>query len=130
MKNKIFIKSVLGDYNLSGIQEQLVIEACISDEWDIKKDFDGCTSVSDLLHLGYPIDCLRHDFDWITGRGGKLSDQIFYDLMIARGVSKWRARKRYLGVRLAWFGWYKWKHRNNKRPPTEAMKLWEKNNKK
>lgn len=107
----------------SSLQKELIFEAIKSNEWALKTDYDGCTGVSDLNHLGFPFDCLVHDFHWITGRGGALSDKIFYDLMIARGVPKWRARKRYLGVRLGWFGFYKWKHltKGNKRENTFFM---------
>ena len=118
-------------YNLNYIQERLIMEAIWSDEWDMIKQYDGCTAVPEFHINKYVFDCFVHDFHWQSGRGGKVADQIFYSLMIARGFPKFKAKKRYLGVRIAWHLWYKWKHKkkNNVKPLTLGMKNWLKNNK-
>ena len=114
--------------NLSPLLISLVEEALSDyhaevDGWDFIDDCDGCTGVHDYHPDKWVFDCLTHDFHWRCGRGGLISDKIFYDLMVARGFPKWKAGKRYIGVRIAWMTKYKWKHKRNGniKPLTIAM---------
>lgn len=114
-------------FDLTYLQEQLILEAINSKEWDLVADYDGCTGVPEF-HINKVIfPCFVHDFHWQSGRGGIVSDRIFYEMMLAQGFPKWKARKRYLGVRLAWNLVYKWKHKRkcNVRDLTNYMKIWE-----
>lgn len=113
-------------YNLEDIQIAIIEDALTSDEWNFLTDYDGCTAVSEFHYDKYVFDCFVHDYFWITGRGGKLSDKIFYDLMLKRGLGKYVSMKRYIGVRLSWKLFYKWKHlkNGNVRPLTYNMKLY------
>jgi len=84
-----------------------------SNEWDWTT-CDGCTGVSELhFPQGYRFPpCVRHDFDcWMAStaltnedrdfRRG-IGDELFYRSQLAFGVSPWRARLRWLGVRTYW----------------------------
>ena len=88
----------------------LIREALDSDKWDWFRDCDGCTGVSEMYWptIYFP-PCLRHDFDWQTGRGGLQSNVRFYRIQRAYGVSAFRAGVRMAGVTVAWFGWAKWR---------------------
>jgi hypothetical protein len=88
----------------------LIREALDSDKWDWFRDCDGCTGVSEMYWptIYFP-PCLRHDFDWQTGRGGWRSNVRFYRIQRAYGVSAFRAGVRTAGVTVAWFGWAKWR---------------------
>jgi hypothetical protein len=88
----------------------LIREALDSEKWDWFRDCDGCTGVSEMYWptIYFP-PCLRHDFDWQTGRGGWRSNVRFYRIQLAYGVSAFRAGVRAAGVTVAWFGWAKWK---------------------
>ena len=123
---KYQIREHYRECNLKPIYQILVEEALESDEWDFMTDYNGCTAVSELHYDYYVFDCFVHDFLWITGRGGKIADKIFYDLMIARGLGKYIAKKRYIGVRIAWNTVYRWKHKfnGNVRPHTYGMELY------
>jgi len=81
--------------------------------WNPSLEYDGCSVVQDHYHPS--ISCFVHDFFWRTGHGGSDSDKLFYKLMLKEGVNKPKAIKRYLGVRLAWFFYYKWKYINYKK---------------
>jgi hypothetical protein len=101
---------------------KLVEEAFNDGEWDIVNEYNGCTAVQDYYH---PCPaCFVHDFMWITGRGGIISDRIFYHLMIAEGMSKPKAVRRWFAVRTAWYTYFMWKYiiRRNWKKPTNAMK--------
>lgn len=95
----------------------LVHDACNSYEWDVISQYNGCTIVQDLIH---PCPaCFCHDFMWISGHGGKVSDYIFKELMLAEGMKKCKAKRRFIGVRVGWFFWFKWKRKQQK--PTKNM---------
>ena len=88
----------------------LVREAVDSPEWDWFKDCDGCTGVSEMYWpTKYFPPCLRHDFDWQTGRGGWRSNVRFYRIQRAYGVSAIQAGVRAAGVTAAWYAWFKWR---------------------
>lgn len=82
-------------------------EAIYSTEWQ-PLTYDGCTVVQDTYHPCLP--CFIHDYLWRTGRGGKVSDQIFYDLMILDGTNKVKAWCMWFGVRMTWTFIFQWKY--------------------
>ncbi len=87
----------------------LVREAVDSPEWDWFKDCDGCTGVSEMYWpTKYFPPCLRHDFDWKTGRGGWAANVRFYRIQRAYRMSALQAGTRFVGVTAAWYAWFKW----------------------
>ena len=92
--------------------QALIVEALDSPAWDWFRDCDGCTAVSEVYWptIYFP-PCLRHDFDWRTGRGGWEANHRFYRIQRAYGVGRFRAGTRFVGVTLGWFGWFKWRRR-------------------
>lgn len=99
----------------------LIIEALDSKQWDVLKQYNGCTIVQDWIH---PCPaCFCHDYMWITGRGGIMSDGIFKALMKAEGMPKGKINRRWLGVRLGWlFGYYwKYKIKGTLKKPSKSM---------
>jgi hypothetical protein len=111
--------------NLEAIHYRLIEEAVYSNEWDFMVDYDGCTAVAELHYDYYVFDCFVHDFHWKTGRGGKVADKIFLEMMLRRGLGWYVAYKRYYGVRLTWNLKYKRKHKKygNVKELTEYMKI-------
>lgn len=99
----------------------LIKEAFNSTSWNVCQDFDGCTLVQDFKHPS--LACLPHDYMWICGHGGPMADRIFYNLMIAEGMNKNKAFRRWLAVRVAWIVFFQWKNiiKRNWKKPTKAM---------
>lgn len=103
---------IYGSFKLLNIPkavQALVLEALHSDQWDWFKECDGCTCVSEP---GWPSKyyppCVRHDYEWRTGRGGWDSNARFYALSRAYHMEGWRSGMRWFGVTLGWYGWMKW----------------------
>jgi hypothetical protein len=93
----------------------LVREALDSTEWDWFKDCDGCTAVSEMYWpTKYFPPCLRHDFDWQTGRGGWDANVRFYRIQRAYRMSAIHSGVRFIGVTAAWFAWFKWRRQVEK----------------
>lgn len=117
------IKASFFVYNIPPIAQRVILEALNFPEWDWFEDCDGCTAVPNYWVNKYSPSCTVHDGHWRTGRGGKVSDVIFRYLCQLYGFPKYQSKKRFIGVRLAWFGFYKWKHllNGNKKEPTPAM---------
>ncbi len=89
--------------------QTLIREALDSTEWDWYLDCDGCTAVSEVYWpTKYFPPCLRHDFDWATGRGGWDANVRFYRTQRAYRMSALQAGTRFLGVTISWFAWCKW----------------------
>lgn len=114
---------------LDGYYEELFLnlvkEACDSKEWNPPIDFNGCTMVQDYYHPS-PF-CFVHDYMGITGRGGKISDALFYYLMKEKGISGFSAYTRWLGVRIGWYSFFLWKHiikRTYKKPSDNMINLY------
>jgi hypothetical protein len=107
------IKDTFHLYNLPKEFADIILEALYSTEWDWFTDCDGCTGVPDLTYLKYHPACIVHDYFWVTGRGGKVSDKIFFKLMLLYKKGWTVSLARYTAVKLAWVGWYKWKHKLN-----------------
>ena len=97
-------------FGLSTKHRGLILEALDSEEWDWFRDCDGCTAVSELhWPTKYFPPCLRHDFDWIRGRGDWAASRRFYDLQRAYGVPIWRSALRAGAVTFVWYTWAKWR---------------------
>jgi hypothetical protein len=79
-----------------------------SEAWNPQIQFNGCSIVQDSYHPD--PNCFNHDYAWVTGQGGYLSDRLFYVCMVASGMGKSRAKARWIFVRIGWLGYYKWKH--------------------
>lgn len=77
------------------------------ERWNPIDDFNGCNIVQDHYHPFLP--CFIHDYRWIVEKGGLESDKEFKHNLIKCGVSKARAEIYYIGVRLGWVCYYKWK---------------------
>jgi len=78
-----------------------------SEEWDPAQDFNGCNLIQDDLHPFLP--CFIHDYRYIVYGGGNTYDKEFKSNLIKSGFSNFRAWSFYLGVRLGWYFYYKWK---------------------
>jgi len=119
------VKRMNLDVNLKILFLELIEEACDSKEWNPVKDFNGCTMVQDFYHPS-PF-CFVHDYMGITGRGGVVSDALFYYLMREKGVSNFNAYTRWLGVRVGWYSFFLWKHiikRTYKKPSDNMVNLY------
>lgn len=100
----------------------LIVEAFESEYWNPVKDFNGCTIVQDERHPS--PSCFVHDYMWITGHGGVMSDRIFKACMYAQGMKRSKANIRWFLVRVGWiFGFY-WKYISKRtlKKPTDTMK--------
>lgn len=121
LKEQLFRQII--NYNLPYSVELMVKEALNDNCWNPIYDFDGCTLVQDIDHPC--ISCFIHDYHWISGRGGYVSNKIFYRLMLITGFKKYEAARRLLGVTIAWYAYYKWHHalKRNINPYGNGMKL-------
>jgi ribonucleoside-triphosphate reductase len=86
-----------------------ILECLHDPAWDWWEESDGCTAVSEP---GWPSKyfppCVRHDYDWQTGRGGWVANARFRRLNRAYCMESWRANARWAGVTISWFVWFKW----------------------
>jgi hypothetical protein len=99
-------------FSVPAAMQDLILEAIQSKEWDWFKDCDGCTSVSELhWPTKYFPPCLRHDFDWIRGKGDWAASRRFYELQRAYGVPVWRSALRAGAVTVVWYGWARWRQK-------------------
>ena len=97
-------------FNVPAELQRLVLEAVNSKEWDWFKDCDGCTGVSELhWPTKYFPPCLRHDFDWMRGKGDFAASRLFYVLQRAYGVPVWRAALRAGAVTVNWYCRERWR---------------------
>ena len=87
----------------------IAIDAVDDSSWSFQKEYNGCTAVQDLFHPD-PA-CWIHDYTWLTGMGGRKADRIFYELMLLEGMPKFKARRRYVLVRIGWMAFYNFKYR-------------------
>jgi len=99
-------------FDVLNIPENLrkdILEALDSKKWDWYTECDGCTAVSEAYWpTKYFPPCLRHDFDYATGRGGIAASIRFYNLQRAYGMSRTRSGVRAAAVTVVWYGLYKW----------------------
>ena len=100
---------------------EIAVDAVDDEAWDFSKDYNGCTAVQDFFHPS-PA-CWIHDYLWLTGMGGRVADRIFYELMILEGMSRFKARRRYVLVRIGWVAFYnfKYKLKGNKKKPSSVI---------
>lgn len=76
--------------------------------WNPIVDYDGCTLVQDKLHPYVP--CLIHDYDWLVNGGGIEFDRNFVENLCKFGMERWKVAFMFMGVRMGWILWYKWKY--------------------
>ncbi len=110
------------DDDFADLWADLIREGFASDEWKVRKQYDGCTLVQDKFH---PCPaCFVHDYMCQTGRGGVMCDRIFKHCMINEGMKRWRVGIRWFAVRAYFVIYSYWKHvsKRNLKQPTEAMK--------
>jgi len=100
---------------------KLIGDAFRSEHWNVLDDYNGCTMLQDHLHPD-PA-CFVHDFMWITGHGGVVSDRIFYHCMISEGMPPKKAWRRWFGVRVGWYCFFMWKYLSKRdlKPITKTM---------
>lgn len=109
------------DAVLTAAWHNVIEEAFISPYWDVIEDYNGCTIVQDYFH---PCPaCFVHDYMWIAGYGGVLSDKIFYNLMLAEGMPKGKSMFRWFGVRVGWIFYFYWRNikKRKLKVPTNLM---------
>jgi hypothetical protein len=106
------LKNLTNEFNLGKEFKALVEVALIDDKWDPLTDYDGCTLVQDMFHPC--LSCFLHDYLWMTGQGGRDADAVFRYIMKAEGLPKGKTTRRWLGVRIYWLVWSKWKHLGNR----------------
>jgi len=105
-------------FELSPELRRLIMEAIESKAWNWFEQCDGCTCVSELhWPTKYFPPCLRHDFDWIRGKGDLAASKRFYRLQRAYGVPVWRSALRAGAVTVVWYGWSRWKKRRRAMKP-------------
>ena len=102
LKTQLDYYSFMDDDNYT-----LLKDACYDERWIPMLDFNGCNMVQDDLHPFFP--CFIHDWRWVTNQDAKEADYEFYYHLKKCSVPEFRARIYYLGVRLGWFCYYKWK---------------------
>lgn len=117
--NEVIVLDI--DIVLKQLWLQLINEGLESKFWNVTEDYNGCTIVQDMKHPD-PA-CFVHDYMWICGYGGKMSDKIFKTCMILGGMTKAKAFRRWFSVRTGWmFGYYwKYKTKGTLKEPTDAM---------
>ena len=96
--------------DIPGDVQNSILQALHAPEWDWFTRCDGCTCVSEMYWpTKYFPPCLRHDYDWQTGRGGWDANVRFYRIQRAYRMSALQAGTRFLGVTVSWFAWFKWR---------------------
>lgn len=97
-----------------------ILEALDSTEWDWFRDCDGCTCVTEVYWpTKYFPPCMRHDFDWYTGRPVWPANLRFYRLQRVYRMTRVRAGIRFVGVTVGWYAWFKWRHMLRQKGRTE-----------
>ena len=97
-----------------GFCKKKVKEAVFDKRWNPITDYNGCTMVQDPLHPYLP--CFLHDYGWIVLGGGIEFDKEFIiDNEKVGEISEKKIEKWFLGVRLGWIFYHKWKKLLKKR---------------
>ena len=102
LKAQLNYYSLLDDYMFS-----LLKDAVYDERWNPSEDFNGCNVVQDEIHPFFP--CFIHDWRWITNQDAKEADYEFYYHLKKFRVNEFKARVYYIGVRLGWLCYFKWK---------------------
>lgn len=110
-------------YDVPDPYREVILEAFDSKEWDIL-EMDGCTSVADFWPNKFTPSCTPHDFHYMTGRGGWLSNRLFTEINKCYALAPRSIKIRHTGVTVAWWAFFKWKHlfKGNVKPYTPAMR--------
>ena len=87
--------------------KEAAYSACFDPRWNPLEQFDGCTLVQDEIHPFFP--CFMHDYRCIVLGWSNEYDLAFRDDLIKFGFKKWKANLYYLGVRVGYYAYYKWK---------------------
>ena len=99
-------------YNVPGPYQDVILEAFnrgLDGQWDIF-NMDGCTLAADYWPTKWAPSCTPHDFHFITGRGGWLSNRIFTEINKCYAMPPSQVKARHFAVTAGWWLWYKWKH--------------------
>lgn len=79
-----------------------------NDDWNPIADYNGCNLVQDVYHPYVP--CFIHDYHWVVMGGGIEYDRQFIKNLRHFGMKKFKSRLWFIGVRLGWLLYYKWKN--------------------
>ena len=95
--------------NAAGMEHYLprCMQACYDKRWLPQVDFNGCSVVQDELHP-YP-PCFLHDYAYVVHGGGPDADKQFYVDLIDWGMKPSKAMRWYIGVRIGWLFYFKWR---------------------
>lgn len=94
------------DHKVERLTDKISV-AVYSKLWDPIEQFNGCNVVQDDFHPFVP--CFIHDYDWIVLGGGKKYDKDFVNNLLSFGMHPSKALIYYIGIRIAWLFYYKWK---------------------
>tara|TARA_R110002126_G_scaffold131545_2_gene275353 strand:- start:1695 stop:2147 length:453 start_codon:yes stop_codon:yes gene_type:complete len=110
-------------YMVPYVYQEMILEAFDATDWDIM-NMDGCTGVFDYWPNKFSPTCTPHDFQFMSGRGGHVSNVLFYETCKMYALPAGQSYRRYLGTQFFWAVWFKWKHKRagNVKPITEKMK--------
>ena len=99
-----------------------VFQLGLDGHWNIY-EMDGCTFVSNLWPNKFTPVCTPHDGWWKMGMGGYISDRLMNEFNKCYELPKRKVKFRFIGVRVGWWGFFKWKHlfRGNVNKPTNKM---------
>jgi len=75
--------------------------------WNPMDDYNGCNVIQDKHHP-YP-PCLIHDFRWLVEGGGICTDREFRRNLKIFKTPKTISVLMFIGVRIGWLFYYKWK---------------------
>ncbi len=104
--------AICGDYNADDMLIELR-KIIFDNRWNPMEHYNGCNMIQDRLHP-YP-PCLIHDFRWMVEGGGIKTDREFRSNLMKLGETFWQAEKKFIGVRLGWLFYYKWKKISERR---------------
>jgi hypothetical protein len=99
-------------------------EAWNSRFW-VSKGYDSSTLIKDEYEPR--VAPFLHDYMSRCGYGGYKSDFIFKEILKLTGSSKYRYTRDYIGTRVGWNGFFKWKHmfkKNVVQPSYNMMELY------
>lgn len=113
-------------YQVPKPYQDVILEAFdqgLAGKWAIY-EMDGCTAVADFWPNRFTPSCTPHDFHYVTGRGGWVSNRLFTEINKIYALPPGVVKRRHIGVTVAWWAWFKWKHllKGNVKQITPAMR--------
>jgi hypothetical protein len=75
--------------------------------WNPTLDYNGCNFIQDRLHI-FPA-CFEHDYNCLVVGWSNKNDLLFMKRCLQFGSTPYEAKRNYVGVRLGWLFWFKWK---------------------